>query len=36
VKNTVKANLLAASTPRKLEGQVINVAGGRRIALNAL
>ncbi|MBK6516824.1 MAG: SDR family oxidoreductase [Polyangiaceae bacterium] len=36
VKNTVKANLLAASTPKKLEGQVINVAGGRRIALNAL
>jgi len=36
VKNTVKANLLAASTPKKLTGQVVNVAGGRRIALNAL
>jgi len=36
VKNTVRANLLAASTPNKLSGQVVNVAGGRRIALNAL
>jgi nucleoside-diphosphate-sugar epimerase len=36
VKNTVKANLLAASTPNKLTGDVVNVAGGRRIALNAL
>lgn len=36
VKNTVKANLLAAGTKNKLAGQVVNVAGGRRIALNAL
>ncbi|NUP06552.1 MAG: NAD-dependent epimerase/dehydratase family protein [Polyangiaceae bacterium] len=36
VKNTVRANLLAAATPKKLEGQVVNVAGGRRISLNAL
>ncbi len=36
VKNTVRANLLAAATPNKLTGQVVNVAGGRRIALNDL
>lgn len=36
VKNTVRANLLAAATSNKLEGQVVNVAAGRRIALNAL
>ncbi|MBL9026704.1 MAG: SDR family oxidoreductase [Myxococcales bacterium] len=36
VKNTVNANLLAANTPKKLNGQVVNIAGGRRIALNDL
>jgi nucleoside-diphosphate-sugar epimerase len=36
VKNTVMANLLAADCATKLVGQVVNVAGGRRIALNAL
>ncbi len=36
VKNTVGANLLAAESTRKLEGQVVNVAGARRISLNAL
>lgn len=36
VRNTVKANLLAASTSSKLTGQVVNIAGGRRIGLNDL
>jgi len=36
VKNTVEANLRAASTPKKLSGEVVNIAGGRRIALNDL
>ena len=36
VKNTVKANLLAATSSRKFAGEVMNVAGNRRIALNAL
>lgn len=36
VDNTVRANLLAAEAPRKLRGEVINIAGGRRIALNEL
>jgi nucleoside-diphosphate-sugar epimerase len=36
VKNTVHANLLAATTPKKLSGEVVNIAGGRRIALNDL
>lgn len=36
VRNTVKANLLAASTSNKLTGQVVNIAGGRRIGLNDL
>ncbi len=36
VDNTIRANLLAASTPKKLAGQVVNIAGGRRIALNEL
>jgi UDP-glucose 4-epimerase len=36
VKNTVSANLLAASAKRKLTGEVMNIAGGRRIALNDL
>ncbi len=36
VANAVQANLLAASTTKKLTGEVVNIAGGRRIALNAL
>ncbi len=36
IKNTVNANLLAASTSKKLSGQVVNIAGSRRIALNDL
>jgi nucleoside-diphosphate-sugar epimerase len=36
VDNVVSANLLAASTKNKLAGQVVNIAGGRRIALNEL
>jgi nucleoside-diphosphate-sugar epimerase len=36
VKNTVRANLLGATTPKKLSGEVVNIAGGRRIALNDL
>jgi len=36
VDNAVRANLLAADSPRKLEGEIVNVAGGRRIALNEL
>ena len=36
IDNAVSANLLAASAPRKLSGEVMNVAGGRRISLNAL
>lgn len=36
IKNTVTANLLAGSTSNKLEGQVVNIAGGRRIGLNEL
>jgi len=36
IDNTVAANLLAAETPRKLEGQVVNVACGERISLNRL
>jgi UDP-glucose 4-epimerase len=36
IDNTVQANLLAASSPRKLAGEIVNVAGGRRIALNDL
>ncbi|HTJ85236.1 MAG TPA: SDR family oxidoreductase [Polyangiaceae bacterium] len=36
VKNTVRANLLAATTSKKLSGEVVNIAGGRRIALNEL
>ena len=36
VDNAVSANLLAADTGRKLSGEVINVAGGRRISLNEL
>lgn len=36
IDNTVRANLLAATSPRKLAGEVVNIAGGRRIALNDL
>ncbi len=36
IKNTVQANLNAALTPKKLSGEVVNIAGGRRIALNDL
>lgn len=36
VDNAVAANLLAASSPRKLKGEVVNIAGGRRVSLNAL
>ncbi|MBK9263588.1 MAG: SDR family oxidoreductase [Polyangiaceae bacterium] len=36
VDNAVAANLLAATTPRKLTGEIVNIAGGRRVSLNAL
>ncbi|MCL2447703.1 MAG: SDR family oxidoreductase [Polyangiaceae bacterium] len=36
IDNVVRANLLAAGTSRKLEGQVLNVACGERISLNQL
>ncbi len=36
IENTVGANLLAATTPNKLEGQVVNIACGERISLNQL
>jgi len=36
IENTVAANLLGASTSKKLEGQVVNVACGERISLNQL
>lgn len=36
IDNAVRANLLAADSSSKLSGQVINVAGGRRIGLNDL
>jgi len=36
VANAVRANLLAADAPSRLSGEVINIAGGRRIALNEL
>lgn len=36
IDNTVRANLLAAGTSRKLEGQVINIACGERTSLNQL
>jgi UDP-glucose 4-epimerase len=36
VDNTVRANLLAASSPKRLAGEVVNIAGGRRIGLNEL
>ncbi len=36
VDNAVKANLLAASTPRKLKGEVVNVGCGQKTSLNQL
>jgi UDP-glucose 4-epimerase len=36
IDNTVDANLLAANSSKKLEGQVINIACGDRISLNQL
>ena len=36
VDNAVQANLLAASAPRALRGEVVNVATGRRVSLNDL
>jgi nucleoside-diphosphate-sugar epimerase len=36
VDNVVRANLLAASTSRKLEGEVVNVACGERTSVNQL
>ncbi len=36
IDNTVQANLLAANTPRKLKGEVVNVACGERTSLNQL
>jgi UDP-glucose 4-epimerase len=36
IDNAVSANLLAAASPRKFTGEIINIAGGRRIGLNEL
>jgi nucleoside-diphosphate-sugar epimerase len=36
VENAVRANLLAASSPRKLVGEVVNIACGDRTSLNQL
>src|SRR4029079_8377088 len=36
IENTVEANLLAAETPNKLSGEVVNIACGERISLNQL
>ena len=36
IENTVRANLLAASTSRPLRGKVLNVACGERTSLNQL
>ena len=36
IENTVGANLLAAATPNKLSGEVVNIACGERISLNQL
>lgn len=36
IENTIAANLLGATTTKKLEGQVVNVACGERISLNQL
>jgi UDP-glucose 4-epimerase len=36
VENVVRANILAATTPKKLAGQVVNIACAERISLNQL
>jgi UDP-glucose 4-epimerase len=36
ISNVVNANLLAAASPKKLTGEVVNIACGRRISLNDL
>jgi UDP-glucose 4-epimerase len=36
VDNAVRANLLGATTAKKLSGETVNIAGGRRIGLNEL
>jgi UDP-glucose 4-epimerase len=36
IDNVVSANLLAASSPKKLAGQTVNIACGERISLNGL
>jgi len=36
IDNTVRANLLGAASPKKLTGEIVNIAGGRRIGLNDL
>jgi UDP-glucose 4-epimerase len=36
IDNVVSANLLACNSRRKLEGEVVNIACGERISLNAL
>ena len=36
IENTVSANLLAAASTKKLSGELVNIAGGRRISLNDL
>ena len=36
VSNAVDANLAAANCDKKLQGEVVNIAGGRKISLNAL
>ncbi|APR99743.1 SDR family oxidoreductase [Pajaroellobacter abortibovis] len=36
IENVVDANLLAASTSRKLSGEVVNIACGQRVSLNDL
>jgi UDP-glucose 4-epimerase len=36
VDNAVRANLLAAHSPKKLAGEVVNIAGGRSVSLNGV
>jgi nucleoside-diphosphate-sugar epimerase len=36
VDNVVRANLLAAASPKKLAGQIVNIACGERVSLNVL
>lgn len=36
IDNTVRANLLGAASPKRLTGEIVNIAGGRRIGLNDL